>query len=355
MLEAARGRIHRALSSSPASLSAADRKLSVVRYALVALILLSVGLAIVESEESVALSYAAPLAVLEGLIGAVFAVEYTLRIWTCVEDPRFSQPVLGRIRYALTPAALFDLVAITPVFFPAIGDEAFLLRLVRLVRILRLAKLGRYSAAVSDIATAIKLKRHQLLVSVLGGAILLLVSATFLFVVEGEAQPEAFGSIPRAMWWSMATLTTVGYGDVYPMTFLGRVFASITAVIGIGLIALPAGIVAAAFSEVMTQRREALAEKAGAAATSTAAFAGLVAEIVSRAEGQGRPHVEINAGELHRMAGDFPDPAGNGLLQCCAALRAMRQPADEIVFSPPGDDDASLTIRYALPRRAPLR
>lgn len=324
--------------------------ISVANGFLMALIVLSVFLAVIGSEEQIAVPHAMLLQGLELFVGAAFVVEYVLRLWSCVENPRFSHPVAGRIRYALTPAALLDLLAICPVFFAAIGNEAFLLRLVRLVRILRLAKLGRYSAAVSDIARAIHLKRYQLGVSLLGGLILLLISATCLYVVESGDQPEAFGSIPRAMWWSIATLTTVGYGDVYPVTAIGKLFASMTAVVGIGLIALPAGIVAAAFAEVVAQRREEALEAAKSQPAATGlTVAELIEDQIDRASRQGRPHVEINADDLHRAAGASPGIAF-GIPLCCERLRAAMGPDDVVVHRPIDGDGPSLTVRYLLPR-----
>jgi voltage-gated potassium channel len=143
-----------------------------------------------------------------------------------------------------------------PIFLTALGAEAFLLRLARLLRILRLARLGRFSVAMSSISEAIGSRRHELLLSLGVAALVLVISSALLYLVEGGVQPDNFGSIPRAMWWSIVTLTTVGYGDVFPMTAVGRILAAITAVTGIGLIAMPAGILAASFSDAMKRQRE---------------------------------------------------------------------------------------------------
>ncbi len=172
------------------------------------------------------------------------------------ENPRFAGLRFGRLRYMLTPAALLDLAALLPPLLTLAGGETFLLRAARLLRILRLARLGRFSTAMQHIGVAIRSRRYELLLS-LGVAFgLLLTSSTLLYLAEQEAQPENFGSIPRAMWWSIATLTTVGYGDVYPLTALGKFFAAITALTGIGLIAMPTGILAAAFSDALQRQSE---------------------------------------------------------------------------------------------------
>lgn len=139
----------------------------------------------------------------------------------------------------------------------------FLLRLLRLLRLVRLAKLGRYSLAIGAIGDALRDRRYELGASVAIAIVLLLVTSSLLYVVEGEVQPETFGSIPRAMWWSIATLTTVGYGDVVPITALGRTLAGATALLGIGLVALPTGILAAAFSDALARRRAARTESGG--------------------------------------------------------------------------------------------
>lgn len=184
------------------------------------------------------------------LLTSLLALEYGLRLWVCVENPAYR----NRLAYALTPAALIDLLAVLLILFGPFGSEGFLLRLARLLRILRLAKLGRFSLAVNAITSAVTRRAYELWLSLIFSATLLLVSSAILYLVEGGIQPEAFGSIPRAMWWSVATLTTVGYGDVYPVTAVGRFFAAVTAITGIGLIAMPTGILASAFSDAFQEQ-----------------------------------------------------------------------------------------------------
>ena len=187
----------------------------------------------------------------ELIFGSVFLVEYLLRLWTSAENPDYRDGWRGYVRYALSLPALVDLLAMSTLFLTFFGSQTYLLRLVRLARILSLAKLGRYSRAIRAIADAIRSRRYELLMSLVIALILLLASSTLLYIVEGSGQPKAFGSIPRAMWWSIATLTTVGYGDVVPVTPLGKILAGLTAITGIGLIAMPTGILAAAFSDAI--------------------------------------------------------------------------------------------------------
>lgn len=233
---------------------------------IVALILVSVAFAVIESEP--AIRHASPefFHRVEILFSSLFLVEYVARMWVAAEDPRY-RGVRGRLRYALTPAALLDLVAVAPLLLAVVGGEAYVARLLRLVRVLRLAKLGRYSVATRALSRAVHARRYELLVTVVVAGFVLLLSSTLMYIVEGHVQPEVFGSIPRAMWWAIATLTTVGYGDAVPVTSIGRVLGGVTAITGIGLIAMPAGILAAAMSDAIQVRRhadKAAAEHAGA-------------------------------------------------------------------------------------------
>ncbi|MFW6051837.1 MAG: ion transporter [Myxococcota bacterium] len=187
---------------------------------------------------------------------AVFSVEYVLRIWTCTVKPRFRHPVGGRLRYAVTPLALVDLIAILPFYLPlAFPLDLRIARVLRLFRLLRLLKLVRYSRTLQALREVVRSRTEELMLALAFAGALLLVSASILYFVEHEAQPEAFSSIPAAMWWGVATLTTVGYGDVYPVTGLGRFLGAVVAVIGVGLFALPAGILASGLSEHMEKER----------------------------------------------------------------------------------------------------
>lgn len=181
---------------------------------LVALAILgAVALAILQSEPLVYSSNEALFRALEIAFAIIFLAEYVARIWIAGENPDYGPTFGGRLRYALTIPALIDLIATVTLFLTLFGSHGAVLRLVRLVRIVALAKLGRYSSALNAIGHAIHSRRYELTMSLVIAGMLLLVSSTFLYLVEGEGQPDDFGSIPRAMWWSIATLTTVGYGD----------------------------------------------------------------------------------------------------------------------------------------------
>ena len=162
------------------------------------------------------------------------------------------RPVVDRVRFMCTPMMLIDLVAIVPSYLPVFID----LRAIRAFRLIRLLKLTRHSASLTLVQRVLGRKRDELLSTAFLAALLLVVSSTLMFYAEHRAQPEAFESIPASMWWGVAALTTVGYGDVYPITPLGKIIGVIVATTGIGLFAMPAGILGAGFVELFTEQRE---------------------------------------------------------------------------------------------------
>ncbi|QOR40750.1 ion transporter [Billgrantia diversa] len=228
--------------------------LSPLNRAVCALILLASLMAVLETEPTLRQAASGLFFSLEVFFVTTFLAEYACRMYAAGEEPRY-RGISGRIRYAFSFWALVDLLAILPFFLAFLPfNNVFLLRMMRVLRILRLARLGRFSRAWSALAGALHARSYELLLSVGVAGLLLLLSAACLYVVEAAEQPEAFGSVPRALWWSIATLTTVGYGDVTPITPLGKLFAGITAVAGIGIIAMPTGILAAAFSDVFQHK-----------------------------------------------------------------------------------------------------
>ena len=188
----------------------------------------------------------------------VFSIEYVLRIWTSVENNQSlvanDSPLKKRLRYMRSPAAIVDLLAILPFYIALLGPSTVDLRILRAFRLLRIFKLTRYSQSMTLMLTAISDHLRSFIAAITILMIVMLLAASGMYVFEKEAQPDAFGSIPHAMWWAFATLTTVGYGDVTPITTWGKVFGAAITVVGVGMVALPAGILASAFSEQLRMR-----------------------------------------------------------------------------------------------------
>lgn len=226
-----------------------------VSFGLIGLILLNVLAVMAESVASIRASYGGLLTAFEVFSLAVFVTEYLLRVWSCPVEPRYRHPLTGRIRFALTPMALIDLLAVLPSLLVWTGVDLRFLRVIRMARLIRLGKLGRYSSALQFMWLAVRSRRDELLMALMLMAMILVVAASLMYMAEGDAQPEAFSSIPATLWWGIMTLTTVGYGDVYPITTLGKLTAAVIAVAGIGLFALPAGIVGSAFIELREQQK----------------------------------------------------------------------------------------------------
>jgi len=219
------------------------------------LIILAAVVAILETEETLRGAMPEVFWIAELFIVMVFSIEYLARVYAAGEDPRYSG-FRGRLRFITSWWAIVDLLAILPFILTGGAYNSFIIRLLKLLRLLRVARVGRFSQAWVSLSDAIYGRRFELALSGAVAFLIMLISSAFLYVLEGDTQPDAFGSIPRALWWSVATLTTVGYGDVTPVTVMGRIFAGLTAIAGIGLIAMPTGILAAAFSEAMQNRKE---------------------------------------------------------------------------------------------------
>ncbi len=223
---------------------------------LVLLITANVLAAILESIPELALAHADAFAAFEVFSVLVFSAEYVLRAVCCVEnpDPRFRRPVVGRVRYLFSPIALADLAAILPFYLGAI--LAIDLRVLRVLRLVRIFKLAHYFGALEILLDVIRRDRHAFgaayFVVVLG----MLIAASGVYLYEHEAQPAEFGSIPAALWWAVTTLTTVGYGDVTPVTLGGKIFGAFVMMLGVGIVAIPTGILATGFALELRRRHD---------------------------------------------------------------------------------------------------
>lgn len=245
-----RARLYRELDPA-----AQPHHLSLLNRLLVLLIFAATLLAILETEQPLVERYGALFHGVELAFGVLFSVEYLARVWTAAEKPGSGTAWRKRVRFMTSLEGLLDLAAAVTAFLPYLMAGSAAVRWVRLLRLIRLAKLGRYSETARYLVHAIRSRGEELLLSLCVGLVLMLAASVALYFVEGSIQPDKFGSVPRALWWAVATMTTIGYGDVYPVTALGRFLAAVLAVLSIGLIAMPAGILAAAFSDAVVRSR----------------------------------------------------------------------------------------------------
>jgi len=222
---------------------------------IITLILLNVVAIVLESVAPIRARFQWHFMQFELFSVVIFSVEYILRIWTANLNPKFGKPFSGNIKYALTPMAIIDLMAILPFYLTILGVDLRLLRILRVLRIFRLFKIARYVEALNFITKVFRKKKEELVISLIFTGFLLLFASTLMYNVEHEAQPDKFSSIPTTMWWGIATLTTVGYGDIFPITPIGQFLGGVIAIIGIGLFALPTGILASGFSEEISKRK----------------------------------------------------------------------------------------------------
>ena len=221
------------------------------------LIGLSVVSIVLESFPQIAVRYYRLLDGFETFTVIVFTIEYLLRIWTA--DMLYKKSKHPYLKYIFSAMAIIDLLAIVPYYLPFFSaDLRFLrmMRLLRMFRILRVLKLGRYFDALQVIFRVIKTSAPQLIMSVAVCLFVMLFSAIVMYSVEYSVQPQQFPNVIATLWWAICTLTTVGYGDVYPITPVGKIFASIISLVGIGIIAIPTGIIAAGFNRVFTREEE---------------------------------------------------------------------------------------------------
>ena len=228
-----------------------DRVSLAFDVSILTLIFCNVVAVILGTVQAIAQRFGGLLEAFEVFSVAVFTLEYVVRLWACTADPRFAGAVRGRVRLAVRPLVIIDLLAIAPFYLPLFGLDLRFVRLLRLMRVLRVAKVARYYDSLSLIKSVIISRKEELTLTTVLLIFLLVFSSGLLYYCENAAQPEVFSSIPAAMWWAVATLTTVGYGDIYPVTVQGKLFASLIAVVGIGMFALPVGIIGAGFVEAV--------------------------------------------------------------------------------------------------------
>ncbi len=187
----------------------------------------------------------------------VFTIEYLLRVWSCVEDPQYKHPLYGRLKFVFSVWGLIDLLAIFPFYYSYFTADLGFVRILRILRMFRLFRVSRYFHALIVIQNVLKAKKEELLLSMSFIVFLLLISSSLVFYIEHPAQPDIFSSIPDSLWWGVNAMTTVGYGDMHPITPFGKVLGGLMAVLGVAIFALPTGILVLGFTEqIRTKRRK---------------------------------------------------------------------------------------------------
>lgn len=197
------------------------------------------------------------ISVIENVSIVIFTVEYVLRVWTSDLYFPTKKKYKARLKYIFSFMALIDLFSILPAFVPfLISVDLRVLRTLRIVRLFRLLKVSRYTTAFTTIATVFRKKSSQLISSIFVVALLMLISSILMYNAEHDVQPDKFKNAFSGLWWAVATFTTVGYGDIYPITATGKILSSFIALLGIGIVAVPTGIISAGFVEVVNETKE---------------------------------------------------------------------------------------------------
>lgn len=225
-----------------------------VNYFLILLILGNAAAVLLESINDIYHSYRMFFDIFEHISIVVFSIEYVLRFWSIAEQEPFESGWKNRLRWIKSGGAVIDLLAILPAyinFFVSID-----LRFLRILRLLRLLKLTRYFVSLQILLRVIDREKGAFQAVLFILSIMIVMAAACIYVVESKAQPQVFTSIPASMWWAVVTLTTVGYGDVTPITPLGRFLGALITILGVGLAALPAGILANGLANELEQRKQ---------------------------------------------------------------------------------------------------
>ncbi len=288
-----------------------DKTSRTIDLALILLICLNILAVTMDSVDSFSAKYRTQLDLFELFSVCVFSLEYLLRVWTAIEmsDAKYRHPVYGRLRYMMTPMAIIDILAILPFYLVLFVNID--LRFLRIFRVLRIFKLTRYSGAMGVVLNVLREEADAFFAAFFVLIILLVLTSSGIYLLEHKVQPDAFGSIPQAMWWAMATLTTVGYGDVIPITAAGKFFGSCITIIGMGMVALPAGILASGFSDQLRRRREEYNLKLGAALAD-----GIITEDEQKELNQLRQQLDLNREDAELLLRTASKSVARQLSQC---------------------------------------
>lgn len=225
-------------------------------YLINGLILLNVTAIILESFDSIYNQYGNLFHIFELFSVIIFSIEYISRVW--VADLRFKNlsPFKARLKYISSFMGLIDLFAIIPFYLPfLVSLDLRTLRILRILRLFRIFKLAHYSSSLRLVGKVFNKKKEELFITLVLSVLILLITSSIMYKLEHDVQPDNFENIFATLWWAVATLTTIGYGDVYPVTAWGKILAAVTAIFGIGVVAIPTGILSAGFLEEIQNKK----------------------------------------------------------------------------------------------------
>ncbi len=231
---------------------------SLFDYFIIFWIIVSVIAVVLESVQAMHEIFNLQFVILNTVAVAIFTTEYCMRIYSCVEEPDFNRPIMGRIKQIKTSSSMIDLLAILPFFLEIFLDHLLDLRFLRVFRLLRLLKLTRYTNVTSTLTKVIVRELPVLATSAFIMLLLVILTASLGYLFEHDAQPEKFENIPQSIYWAVITLASVGYGDLSPITPMGRIMTIILALLGLGIFAIPAGLLSSAFTDQLRIDRKAL-------------------------------------------------------------------------------------------------
>lgn len=227
-----------------------------IDYVVIMAVLISVISIILETVQEVNSVWSAEFKTLDILTVTIFSIEYVLRVYSCCEIQRYSKPIRGRILYIFSASALIDLLAISPFYISLFVNKSIDLRFLRIFRLTRLLKLTRYTGTLNTLLKAVQREKYVLMAAAFMMILMIILTASLGYMFEHDSQPDKFESIPASMYWAVITLASVGYGDITPITPLGRLMTVIVSFVGIGIFAIPAGLMASSFTDQLRLDRK---------------------------------------------------------------------------------------------------
>lgn len=223
---------------------------------IIILIVLNVAAVILETVPAIHDRYATFFQIFDTVSVIIFTIEYVLRVWSCNHDPKYQHSFHGRLRYMVSTEALIDLIAILPFYIHVVvGLDLRVLRILRLLRFFRLFRLTAYMKSAKMVRNVFTLRANELKLSFVLISFVIIIASCLMYFAEHDAQPDKFSSIPATMWWAVVTVTSIGYGDMVPISTFGKTLSGIISFMGLAIFALPAGIITAGFLEEMNKAK----------------------------------------------------------------------------------------------------